>query len=392
MVKGSYLDCVNISNHIKNFFKEELFLRLIDESIEIIDSKLAKYLIFLGVRISLSFNKLNKPNNTEIRLEAPINYIKVKLTKAGFLKDQKPIPLLIWTSYEKIVILSLYHSIYKSIINYYSFVSNRRKLDTWLYRVLNSSCLKLLASKFSLSSQKKVIKRFGSNLINRPVYLPTRNENLIFFRAIIKRFNSSFSLGLHKISTTQLNLNAYIAGIIDAEGNFYIKVVKNSTYTTGYLVQLTFGLILHAKDLDLLKMIQAEFKGVGHIWEGKAGLDKGARVQYQISSIKDIKILINHLDKYPLLTQKWSDYQLFKQAWEIVVRKEHLTMEGLKNILSIKAAMNSNGLSDKLNKVFPDLIPMTRPVQGTQVPSYTIYNDNLTQKGFNNTRYMTQAD
>ena len=62
-------------------------------------------------------------------------------------------------------------------------------------------------------------------------------------------------------------------------------------------------------------------------------------------------------------------------------------MEGLKNILSIKAAMNSNGLSDKLNKVFPDLIPMTRPVQGTYVPSTIVYNQNLTQRGFNNKIY-----
>jgi hypothetical protein len=74
-----------------------------------------------------------------------------------------------------------------------------------------------------------------------------------------------------------------------------------------------------------------------------------------------MQILIAHLDKYPLLTQKWADYQLFKQAYEMIVRKEHLTMEGLKKVLSIKAVMNGNGLSDKLNKAFPNLIPIARP-------------------------------
>jgi hypothetical protein len=212
-IEGSYLDCVNILNNIKNFFKQELFLELPDESVEIINTKLAKYVIFLGVRIRVSSLQLKKVYNNwegktldlnhnknynyiEIRLEAPIKYIIGKLTKAGFLKDQKPVPKLIWTSYEKDVILYLYHSIYQNIINYYSFVSNRHKLDSWLYKVLNSSCMKLLASKFSLSSQKKVINRFGPNLINRPLYLPPHSQKkIIFFGAVIKRFSSSFPAG-----------------------------------------------------------------------------------------------------------------------------------------------------------------------------------------------------
>lgn len=70
---------------------------------------------------------------------------------------------------------------------------------------------------------------------------------------------------------------------------------------------------------------------------------------------------MNHLELYPLLTQKWADYQLFKQALDMVIKKEHLTMEGLLKVLAIKAAMNGNGLSDKLTKAFPNLIPVNRP-------------------------------
>jgi len=46
------------------------------------------------------------------------------------------------------------------------------------------------------------------------------------------------------------------------------------------------------------------------------GLDKHGKlsVKYRVSSIKDISILINHLDKYPLKTQKRADYLLFKRA------------------------------------------------------------------------------
>jgi len=41
--------------------------------------------------------------------------------------------------------------------------------------------------------------------------------------------------------------------------------------------------------------------------------------------------------------------------------KEHLTPAGLKEILSIRAAMNW-GLSPKLQSVFPDVVPVSRPV------------------------------
>ena len=92
-------------------------------------------------------------------LTAPIDKIRSKLTKAGFLKDKKPIPKLIWTPFNKEVIFFLYQSWYISIMEYYAMVRNRHQLASYLYKILNSSCAKLLASKFSLSSQKKVEKK-----------------------------------------------------------------------------------------------------------------------------------------------------------------------------------------------------------------------------------------
>jgi hypothetical protein len=74
-----------------------LFLELSDESVEIIDTKSAKYVIFLGVRICVSpclYASRGRPSE-RIDLEAPIHYIRGKLTEAGFLKDQKPVPKLI---------------------------------------------------------------------------------------------------------------------------------------------------------------------------------------------------------------------------------------------------------------------------------------------------------
>jgi len=40
-------------------------------------------------------------------------------------------------------------------------------------------------------------------------------------------------------------------------------------------------------------------------------------------------------------------------------KKEHLTFEGLRKIVAIKAVMN-RGLSDVLRSAFPDVVPVTR--------------------------------
>ena len=105
-------------------------------------------------------------------------------------------------------------------------------------------------------------------------------------------------------------------------------------------------------------------------FNGAGGIDQHGEfsVKYRVSSIKDISLILNHFDKYPLITQKRADYLLFKKAFEIIQRKEHRTLEGLHKILSIKAVMNL-GLSDSLKEAFPNIIPMKRPKIENQIIS-----------------------
>jgi len=75
-------------------------------------------------------------------------------------------------------------------------------------------------------------------------------------------------------------------------------------------------------------------------------------------------LVIDHFDKYPLITHKLADYLLFKQAFELVNRKEHLTLgpkgPGIQKIVNIKASSNK-GLSDQLKSAFPNTKPVSRP-------------------------------
>jgi hypothetical protein len=147
------------------------------------------------------------------------------------------------------------------------------------------------------------------------------------------------------------------SGLIDGEGSFSIIIDRCKTRKLGWRVQLKFQLGLHAKDLNSLYLLQQYLGGIGSIYSVRSR----PVVNYSIDSIEDLNKLIFHFDKYPLLTQKASDLLLFKQAVELVNNKAHLTVEGLNEIINIKASMNL-GLSDALKSEFPGYIPVERPV------------------------------
>lgn len=146
----------------------------------------------------------------------------------------------------------------------------------------------------------------------------------------------------------------YITGFVDGEGSFIITVNPNSRLNTGYRVKATFSIGLHERDLPLLKLIQNYF-GVGSI--SKLGKNS---IQYRVSSIEELGLIISHFDEYPLVSKKNADFLLFKEAYSLIKQGEHLNMEGLKNILALKASINL-GLTEELKEAFPDVIPVLRP-------------------------------
>jgi len=154
----------------------------------------------------------------------------------------------------------------------------------------------------------------------------------------------------------------FITGFADGESSFMIKVAKNKEYVFNYAILALFQVQIHKKDRGLLELIQAYFKGVGKIYE------EGNAVKYVVSSVEEVKIIINHFDKYPLITQKQADLELFKMAFKLILNKEHLTREGIKKIISIRASMNL-GLTDSLKIAFPNIIPVLRPTIKSKIPN-----------------------
>jgi len=63
-----------------------------------------------------------------------------------------------------------------------------------------------------------------------------------------------------------------------------------------------------------------------------------------------------------LKSEKLADFMLFKLIIEKIQLKQHLSMEGVKDIVATRASLNK-GLSDELKASFPNITPCPRFVR-----------------------------
>ena len=112
---------------------------------------------------------------------------------------------------------------------------------------------------------------------------------------------------------------------------------------------------MHIKDTSFLEAI-AQSLGAGKIYRhGHNG------IQLVVTSRVELRVIMKFFKKYKLISQKQVDFELWCEVLERIDRGEHLTPEGLREIVAIKAAINL-GLSDKLKLAFPDVVPVERPL------------------------------
>jgi hypothetical protein len=83
---------------------------------------------------------------------------------------------------------------------------------------------------------------------------------------------------------------------------------------------LEFGISLHEKDRAVLEEIQKYFSA------GNFSKHPTLKILNYRLSFKDLEKIIKHFDRYPLITQKLADFELFKLAYKLILNKEHLKL------------------------------------------------------------------
>lgn len=186
---------------------------------------------------------------------------------------------------------------------------------------------------------------------------------------IQKQFYSNIS----SLDNSKLTLEPwFITGFTDAEGCFLVIIRKSPKSLLGWQIEVNFTINLHARDLELLNLIKAYF-GAGRI-----GKERNGCCDFTIGSLDQIITkVIPHFDKYPLKTNKYSDYLLFKKVALMMQSKEHLTAAGLQEIVNIRASLN-RGLTPLLLESFPNTVGLARPL----LPPLTVKLDPQWVAGF----------
>ena len=134
----------------------------------------------------------------------------------------------------------------------------------------------------------------------------------------------------------------WLAGFTAGEGSFNVNISRNSRYKTGYLVTLRFQLSQHLRDEKLLISL-IDYFGCGQYYSLK---DTHSRGDFVVTKLSDIlNIIIPFYLKNPLVGLKAYDFQLWCKISEIMLKKEHLTLEGLEKIREIKTKMNKCAIS-----------------------------------------------
>ena len=170
-----------------------------------------------------------------------------------------------------------------------------------------------------------------------------------------RRYYATLSNNKHKIDDLQIH-PWFITGFSDGEGCFSCSVLKSSSYKFGWEVQPIFQIKLHVRDYPILLRIQHSLGGIGTVSSNQSSC------AFRVKKLSELIELMIFFDKYPLISWKRGDYLLFKQILSIIQLKEHLTLQGLQKIINIRATLNY-GLSKELQLMFPETIPVARPLR-----------------------------
>lgn len=128
----------------------------------------------------------------------------------------------------------------------------------------------------------------------------------------------------------------YIVGFVDGEGCFCISLNKNDSRIPE--VRLIFEIELREDDESILREIQAVLD-CGSIYrlEYERHANWRPHVKLKVSNFADISTkIIPFFQTYPLQAKKRLQFEKFCQVADLIKSKQHLTPEGIEQILALK--------------------------------------------------------
>uniref|UniRef100_UPI0023D86A59 LAGLI-DADG endonuclease n=1 Tax=Metarhizium pingshaense TaxID=1278899 RepID=UPI0023D86A59 len=183
-----------------------------------------------------------------------------------------------------------------------------------------------------------------TNLIHGKLRTPKNKR----FNDLIEFINAKYDLTIPESSLDNSNYldNSWLTGFTEADGHFGIKYVdkkdksETSKRSRSESISLKFRLDQRAYDKPTSTDMKPFMEKLALTLSCNLTTYKnktGEVLSLYVSSVNNIKTIINYFDKYPLIGDKLNDYRKWKIVYAMILSKEHLSEEGR---LKVKTLIN----------------------------------------------------
>jgi len=165
---------------------------------------------------------------------------------------------------------------------------------------------------------------------------------------------------------------SYLAGFADGEGCFYVGIHPTSNVSHGLQVVPEFHVSQNGERISVLKLF-ASILGCGAIKKNASVNSNDKTWVLVVKKHNDLlERLLPFFRRFPLRSEKQQDFLKFARVVEMMHRKEHLTVDGLKRILDIAFSMNGSrfrkhNLADLLQRLEPSETIRQAPVEQVKI-------------------------
>jgi len=136
-----------------------------------------------------------------------------------------------------------------------------------------------------------------------------------------------------------MDFASYVTGFIDGEGCFSVSFNFREKLRTKIEVRPSFAVGQNMRSLDILEQIQKYFD-CGNIRFCK----NDQCYKFETRNIDDLQNkIIPHFRKYPLMTCKKQDLDIFSDICKKIYERKHLDPKHLKEIVKLSYKMNGFG-------------------------------------------------
>lgn len=126
----------------------------------------------------------------------------------------------------------------------------------------------------------------------------------------------------------------YLAGFVDGEGSFIVSVRRRQDHASGWQVEMAFN--VSQKERHILAYFK-RYLGCGRFQQRTDGI-----FYFVVSNQRSIQErVIPFFERYSFLSQrKQSNFAIFKKIATSVASQEHLTSQGLEQIMNLRERLN----------------------------------------------------